>query len=238
MLVCSNTYARDQLTLQFEVEFQYTVFGGDKVEWIAMDKMKVDGIGALQVKLNKTVQQRLIFTVKKPFDLKSVFKIRTPQRSDGIVGKAESDSIQIILGPHQGCPEEESRCKPITLDDVGNIELRLELYKAQAPSFGVLLFRPYSQTLMLPVRPSVSYKNEKVACDSHIETEWFIFARDIEVSGAPDIISLCIEKPNGDKECAEDRETEVEVTASQSGKYNVVAWNTTPFQTVCSIYAN
>jgi hypothetical protein len=237
LFISAYAYGREQLNLHFDVDIQYRVTATKDTEWLSAKKTKVEGIGAIQVKLNKLFDHRLIFTIKKPFDIKGSFKVRTPTRTDGIVAKEKSDTVQIILGPHKGCPKSEKRCQPIVLEDVGNIELRLDLFKAKKSSFGVLLFRPFSFFSDGPVRPSVSYEDKELDCGSQIESGWFIFASNIRAVGSPDTISLCIEGPDGDKECAEDREGEVEVSANQSGKYSIVAWDTNPIQTRCVINA-
>lgn len=229
--------ARAPLTLNFEVEVQRRVVDPASEQWATVTKVKAEGIAGLQSYLDPQTTHRLVITVFKPQDLKGSFKVRTPLRVDGVtldLGR----SAQLILGPHTGCPDAEARCKPFTEEEVGQIEMRMDLEKAKQTAFGILAIRPYSQPVEEAVRTALVFKDKTIPCGATVEKGWWIFASSVYSSANPkDTISLCVQEPDGDIECADDEEFEIGKKMNQTGQYEFVVWNSSPTVARCFVRA-
>ena len=231
-------FARNELTLKFNATVQAFHKDPEGGQWKKVVSKDFRGLGGLQFQLKKKVTYRIIFSVKKPKDLKAVFKARMLGRKDGIVVAPEEEKAQIIFGSQPGCQVATDRCKPLGMSDVGNVELRLEVEKAKAASFGILLIRPYDKKTPVEVRPALRYDDEKVYCGSKIDSGWWIFASDMEVKADPTkTISLCVKEPDGDHQCSENEETEFEVRIDESGVYQFSFWDEIPRFSTCEIRA-
>jgi hypothetical protein len=238
MLASTTVLARTQLALRYEAEVQAGQHDPMGTVWQTVTALKADGIGGLQVYLDPKKQHRLKLTVFKPHDLKGTYKVRTPLRSDAVTLGPEARSGTIILGPHPGCQEIESRCAPYTIEEIGLIEFRMDLEKAKRSAFGVLLIRPYDEVLEVASRTAITFQDKTIACGSTVDKGWWIFASSINSNADPiDTISLCVQEPDGDIECADDRENEISKKANERGWYEFINWNSTPTAARCFIKA-
>jgi len=230
-----DAQARTQLTLKYNVQVQTELHDPVENIWQTVEEVDVDGIGSLQVHLYPNKKYRLKLTVSKPYDLKGVYKIRTPIRHDSIVLGPKTTKGTIILGPHKGC-EKEKRCNPFTTEEIGMFEFRMDIEKAERSSFGVLLIRPYEEQAEGAARAAITFRNETISCGSTIDKGWWIFASSFHSNANPlDNISLCLHEPDGDVRCSKDNKHKVSVKANQRGRYEFINWNRTPTGVVCFI---
>jgi hypothetical protein len=233
-----KSHAKTQLTADFVAEVQQKYVDVAGTEWKTIKTTHVvDSIGGLQFFLEKQNTYRLKLTVKKPYDIAGSLRVRMPTRKDGVAVGAGTDRAVLIFGPQMGC-KDEPRCEPLNLNDSGVLEIRMDLEKADHSSFGILMLRPHDEQLDLALRPSIKYKDIDVGCESTVEKGWWIFASKVKASTYPtDSISLCVRKPNGKVECADDEETSIKVRVDDSGVYSFFSWNKTPLHSECSIKA-
>lgn len=228
--------AKTQLTLDYKVMAQVLVGDIEGDTWNTVQSAS-GPITGLQFFLEKAETYRLLIEVRKPHDIKGTFKIRTPTRTDGLVAPKGTDKLKIILGPQKGC-NGESRCDPITINDIGNVEMMLTLEEANQVSLGVFLLRPHDEKLDLAYRPALTYKGNQILCGSTVKKGFWIFARRFHGNASPlDTISLCVKNPKGKVFCVGEKEYEIKIKARKSGLYEFTAWNATPVQSTCYVRA-
>jgi len=237
LLFSSVAYAKPSLTLEYMAEVQMELKDPTGPVWITHAVRHVaHGVGGLQVWLDPQGRHRIKITARKPHDVRGSFKIRMPSRSDGVVANPNSDTVSIIFGPHEGCPDSEARCKPLTENDLGNVELRLDLEKAKQSSLGVMLLRPYKDASDIAIRPALSYEGKEVKCNTKVEKGWWIFASRM-VADTVDAISVCVREPDGNVECAKDQAKEIKIKIQQTGTYEFTIWNSSPYEASCVVQA-
>lgn len=229
-----SAHSREKLNLGFSVEVQYRF--GDADPWEQSEKRDFEGVGGLQFHLNPQGDYRLILKVQKPFDLEGAFRVRMVTREDGIAVPKGTDFGQIILGPHEGCTG--SRCEPLTLSDVGLVELRLDLQKAEETAIGAFTLRPYDDPPPIVIRTRYFHGGNEIHCGSQVKKGWWLFAKKFRADGSlVDTISVCVRRPSGKMNCADDRENHVKVRANEKGTYQFSIWNTKVIENRCEFYA-
>lgn len=230
--------ARERLDLRFSVEIQFRP--NSVTEWINTQTKEMVGVGGIQYYQGRFNEYRMVLKVEKPTDLKGVFRARTNLRNDGIaLGQGSGQGI-IIFGPHDGCQNDgdNRRCDPLSLNDVGLVELRLDVEKATKTALGTFSIRPYDVAPEAVIRPGIVYKGREIPCESTVDKGWWLFAKKLQAdSTAIDSISLCVLTPKGERKCAEDQEFEVETRVSKEGKYVIEIWNKRIIKRTCTIYA-
>lgn len=232
--VSNSAHARERLNLQFSVDIQYRQLLSN--QWVTLNSKSYDGIGGLQAHLDSSAQYRMVLTVRKPFDLSGAFRVRMFSRVDGVALPVNTEKGVIIFGPQDGC-QNETRCEPLSLNDVGQVELRLDLEKAQETALGIFNFRPYDESPPITIRTQYFYDGKEIACGSSVKKGWWIFAKKLKGSGsAVDTISICAKNPKGSIECADDRETEVKVRANRNGTIKFSLWNNKAIENGCEFY--
>ena len=236
LFVCRMSYARTELTLSYKAQIQEKYIDPEGDEWRTTVSKSFTAIGGLQFMLRPESNYRLKLIVTKPYDIAGKLRVRTPTRMDGILSPAGTDKAVIIFGNQEGC--DEPRCKPLNLNDVGNIELRMELDEAQHTSFGIMLFRPYATELPFAVRIALKYKDKHIACGSQVKKGWWIFASSMTAEAVQlGTVSLCVSDPDGEVKCAPDQEEVLKIKINKKGIYNFVAWNTSPKFMECYVEA-
>ena len=229
--------AKSQLNLGFELEAQMLKQDPEGDVWQTLQKKSFLGVGGFQFHIAGG-KYRLKITAHKPYDIKGVFKVRMPGRVDGVVAPAKKTSVSIILGPHKGCPAKKARCLPLTKDDFGNLELRLDLKKAKQTSLGIALLRPYDTRVNFAIRPALRYEDLSVPCGAKVPKGWWIFASSMKAESDPiSSISLCVREPDGDVECAEEKEESVRVKLNEEGLFQFIVWNESADTVACEIEA-
>jgi len=239
MLLSLKSYSRSQLSLEYKVSIQVEYNDPEGTEYQTIAWKEMSGIGGIQVALDPVKKHRMVIKVRKPINLAGIFKVRMPTRVDGVNAPTGLEYAQIIFGPQRGCPGiGEDACKPITEDDIGNIELRLDLKQAEQTAFGVFLFRPYADPLDFAIRPSIKYKDKIIKCGSSIKKGLWLFAKRARADTDPmDTISLCALDPKKKWDCAGDKEDSMKIRINKKGRYLFVAWNKSPTYSTCEIFA-
>lgn len=233
--ISSAAYARDRLNLKFEIVIQYRQLMTNN--WITHKEESFDGIGGLQTHLDSSAEYRMVIIVRKPFDLSGTFRVRMFSRVDGIALPSGTDSGTIIFGPHDDCSSNEVRCKPLTLNDVGQVELRMDLEKSQETALGIFNFRPYDASPPITIRARYFYDGKEIACGSTVKKGWWIFGKKLKGSGSVvDTISICAKKPKGSFDCADDQESEVKTRANEKGVLRFSIWNNKAIEDKCVFY--
>jgi len=229
--------AKSQLSLKFQLEVERLQSDPEGDSWKTVDKQFVAGVGGLQFHVDDA-KYRLKITAFKPYDLDGTFKVRMATRADGIVAPKNTETVSIIFGPHEGCPKTEKRCLPISIMDVGNVELRLDLRKARGTSLGIFLLRPFSERINFTVRPAIKYKDKQIHCGSKVKKGFWIFASKMQSESDPiNNISMCVKEPDGKVECAKDEEGSLKVRINQSGLFKFSVWNAYSETQTCEVEA-
>lgn len=242
-----TAHARDRLNLSFSIAIQYE-FGE---EWITSKELKsVTGLGGLQFHIDPEKKYRMVIKVPKPHDIKGTFRARSATRVDGVVVPPDSTEGVIIFGPQPSCNTRcneldtnclntlENRCAPLSLDDVGLVEMRLDLEKASETAIGAANVRPYDKAPPIPVRASIRYKEGLIQCDSTVDKGWWIFAKKLVAdSDSLTSISLCVTTPANKTLCADDREFDLKIKANQKGTYRFEVWNDKGIGKTCLVHA-
>lgn len=238
LLLTVQANAKNQLTLDYKAEVQVRVGDVEGDTWNTVEEIN-GPIGGGQFWLKRDLVFRLKITARKPHDIKGTFKVRTPTRTDGVVAPEGTGEVVMIFGPHKGCPEQEERCRKLSLNDIGNVELMLKLERADQVSLGIFLLRPYDEELELAYRPALTYKNKSILCGDTVKKGFWIFARRFYGSASPlDTISLCVKNPKGKVKCVEDSEDdEIKIKARRAGTYEFTTWNRGPISSTCYIKA-
>ena len=229
-----NTYASPELVLESSVKIQRQSSSG----WQTVEEKRFRGISGIQYLLDEGQVYRLIVSVEKPFDLEGVLRVRMVTRSDGTSLPKEVKSGQIIFGPHTGCPVGEKRCEPLSIDDVGLVEVRLDVEKAQFTGLGVFTLRPFTEPTPAKIRPSIQYKDSIVSCGSTIKDGFWLFAPKIRGNGSRvDSISVCLTGPKGKVICAEDGDFQVKKRVTKKGRYTFTIFDERVRRTDCGVTA-
>jgi hypothetical protein len=224
--------ARERLSLNHFVEIQYRSLTVG--EWRSLTAREFDGVGALQFHLDSNFEYRMIITVRKPFDLAGTLRVRMVTRTDGIALPAGSETGRIIFGPQNGCQANEERCRPLSLDDVGLVETRLDLEKARVTSIGAFTIRPFSTPMPITIRTRYFRGDQEIFCGSTVKKGWLIFGKRLRADGSPiDTISACGRRPNGKIACAEDQDYQVEIRANEIGRLYFSIWNREALEDQC-----
>jgi len=230
--------AKTELNLEFDIEVQRFHKDPEGNTWVSEQRTNFFGIGGIQFHADGSQIYRLIITAKKPYDLKGSFKVRMPNRVDGVVALENSTKVSIILGPQEGCKVAEDRCKPITSQDVGNLELMLALKRAKKVSLGIILLRPYESSPSPMVRTSLSHRDKPLPCGSKVESGWWIFASSTGAHSDPlNGISLCVRKPDGEFECAKEKEEKIRVKMGTTGIFQFITWDGDASYAICEVEA-
>jgi hypothetical protein len=225
-----------ELVLESKVMIQRDYGQGN---WKTVEQKSFSGLSGIQYWFDTSVRFRMVIEVEKPYDLESVLRVRMVSRADGKVIKEGEKKAVIIFGPHEGCPSSEERCKPLSLDDVGLVEIRLDTEKAQFTGFGVFTLRPYTERSPIKIRPSVVYRDRDVPCGTDIPKKGFLFfvPKLVGNGSVIDAISLCLTNPKGKVKCADDGEAEVRKLVTKKGLYQIVLFDERQRKTTCNIRA-
>lgn len=202
------------------LESSVTIQRKDASGWISVESKKFKGISGLQYLIDDGQIYRMVIEVEKPYDLEGTMRVRMVTRSDGVVVPRDQKTGRIILGPHDGCPDNEVRCKPLTIDDVGLVEIRIDVEKAQFTGFSVFTLRPYDEVTPVQIRPSITYKGNNISCGSQVKKGFWIFSpKLVGNSSRVESISICITDPKGKVKCAADGEYQLKKHISKKGDY-------------------
>lgn len=206
-------------------------------EWVKVEAKKINGVGAVQFFLNGNTH-RLAIKIKKPRDLSGVFKVKMPNRSDGVAIPKGVEYATIYFGPNDSC-EKADRCKPLGIEDIGIVSASLVTEKSEIPAIGSFILRPFDKEMPISVRPTLTYKREPISCGDTVKEGFWIFAGKIGLDGSSvDSISLCVVEPDGDYNCSNDKEYGLEVRARKKGEYRFCHWTKELNSFCCSVFSS
>lgn len=235
-LLTIASFSQDaKMNLNYKVKIQFRL--SQASDWRNIVDEKIEGLSGVQYYLDNSYEHRMIIEVEKPQGLKGTLRVRTPIRLDGVTLSANSTVGRIIFGPQAGC-EGEKRCEPLSTNDVGLVEIRLDSELANATAFGAFLLRPFTVRPEPAIRPVVQYNDKNVPCGTAVKKKGFwIFAKSIFTDASlADTISLCAINPKGKRECAELFDWDLKIKGSKKGLYTFILWNEDFNKTKCDIY--
>ena len=226
--------AKSPLGLAFTLELQTLIADPTGEVWATAKAEAYEGIGGFQGPVAEGSDHRLIIRAARPFDGEGTLKVRTPARAKGAVFGKGGSHIQVILGPHKGC---SVSCEPITIADVGNLEVRMDLKRAKASSFGHILLRPYDERWSFNLEPYISYRGKHIPCGAEVtKGGWLSMRRATIISDPTSTLSLCVHPPIGKTRCSKPGNPEVGIRLKARGEYIVQAWSETPGLAECEVY--
>ncbi|OFZ54988.1 MAG: hypothetical protein A2428_03180 [Bdellovibrionales bacterium RIFOXYC1_FULL_54_43] len=172
--------------------------------------------GCIAKKLTTGACKRIRIRAEKPGDKVASFAVQFPGRTFAITAP-------------EGAPFAEILLNEISLNDIGDMSLMLNVTGAVEQSFGMISLRTHDQEITPAATAALSSDGRVLRDGDAIKKGWrFLFfgtAKGVDVVENPaDLLSLCGFFPNGEIRCSEDNRMSFYVT--ERGEYLFVSWNT------------